>query len=103
MVACHDAACATATLPGPADDSYVVPLLFSSTDTVGNRITRLDGSLQVAVGWFVGKDGDRYTVVARDSAGVELGSTEVTAEFPPATTSNGCPNYCASVTFGDQP
>jgi hypothetical protein len=98
VVACHDQECAMAPLP-PNPGS----LLFDRTDVVGNVIARADGSSRVAVGWFVGKDGDRFSVVVSDVGGGQLASIEATPSFPPATTSDGCPNGCASVEFGDPP
>jgi hypothetical protein len=97
VVACHDQVCATAPLPVNPSDA----LLFDRTDVVGNLIARAAGSRQVVVGWFVGKDGDRFSVVASDTGGGQLAAIEATPEFPPSTTNDGCPNYCASVEFGD--
>jgi hypothetical protein len=98
VVACHDQECATAPLPANPGS-----LLFDRTEVVGTLIARADGSRQVAVGWFVGKDGDRFSVGVSDVGGGQLVSIEATPRFPPATTSDGCPNNCASVEFGDPP
>ena len=79
------------------------PLLFDRTDVAGDLETYSNGSRRVRVGWFVGKDGDHFSVVANDSAGGPIAAIEATPDFPPATTSDGCPNNCASVEFGDPP
>jgi len=99
VVACHDQVCATAPLPVIPSES----LLFDRTDVVGKLVAQADGTRQVVVGWFVGKDGDRFSVVASDEGGAQLAAIEATPTFPPSTTSDGCPNYCASVAFGDSP
>jgi hypothetical protein len=96
VVACHNEACATAPLPANPDS-----LLFDRNDIAGKLVARADGSLQVQVGWFVGKDGDRFSVIVSDASGGQLASIQATPKFPPATTSDGCPNYCAGVDFGD--
>jgi hypothetical protein len=97
VVACHNDACGTAPLPTNSDG-----LLFDRTDVTGNVVIGADGALLVRVGWFVGANGDRYSVVVRDAAGGQLASVEGTPTFPPAT-SDGCPNLCTSVEFGDPP
>jgi hypothetical protein len=99
VVACHDDVCARAPLP--VDPG---PLLFDRTDVAGDLETYSNGSRRLLVGWFVGKDGDRFSVVANDPAGGQIASVEATPDFPSATTSeDGCPVLCQSVVFGDPP
>jgi hypothetical protein len=98
VVACHDDVCARAPLP-----TNPGPLLFDRTDVAGDLETYGNGSRRVVVGWFVGKDGDRFSVVVNDAAGGQLASIEATPDFPPPTATDGCPTLCQSVAFGDVP
>jgi hypothetical protein len=56
-----------------------------------------DGSLALRVSWVVGMEGDRYTALVRDTAGVEIASFDGTAHFT-SSTIDGCPG-CSGAQF----
>ena len=93
VVACHQDKCATGTLPvSPATVS------FSNGDVFDGQLRSApDGSLQLAVSWIAGGDGDRYTVVVRDASGAQLASFDKTAHFSQGAI-DGCPG-CVSASL----
>jgi hypothetical protein len=101
VVACHESACATATLSAVPSAGQATTLAFSSpspTEYFSGRLElAADGSMQLVVS-FGGLEGDRYTLLARDSAGAELASLDETAHYP-ARPSSACPS-CQHVDLG---
>jgi hypothetical protein len=104
VVACHLDDCATAPLPTAATPGNDVGLSFEPGPVSGSLHTRADGSLQLVVSWADrGREGDRYTLTARDAAGTALASLDVAVTFPQADVSSGACAMCYTAEVGDPP
>ena len=101
VTACRVDVCATATLPAAGAAGSSADLSFALAGVAGSMLTGAYGARQLVVSWMEGDTGDRFMLVVRDAAGVELAAVDEVATFGVASVTSGACFMCSRVALGD--